>query len=244
MTFKKTEMPDLSEIERQRLYYKETALEYERLHVTHDDEHYRALEWLAGYMNGRGLQSALDVGAGTGRAVAYLAKHVPAAEIFGIEPSDHLRTIGYQNGLSSRNLLNGDATLLQYPDNHFDVVCEFGVLHHIRCPRKAVSEMLRVARKAVFFSDDNHFAAGSKPLRMIKRGLRTLGLWQIAYKLRTFGKGYRISEGDGISYPYSIFDDLELVRQECRSVFLMNTTPSSGDLYRTASHIALLAVKD
>ncbi len=237
-------MSELSEIERQRMYYRESALEYERLHVRQDDEHYRALEWLAGVMNGRGLGSVLDVGAGTGRALAYLKKHVPAATVVGIEPSDGLRAIGYQNGLTSEDLLEGDATSLAYPDNHFDVVCEFGVLHHIRDPKVAVREMLRVARTAVFFSDDNHFAAGSDVGRLLKRSLRAAGLWDIAYKLRTFGKGYRVSEGDGISYPYSLFDDLDIVRQQCSSIFLMNTTASSGDLFRTASHVALLAVKD
>ncbi len=237
-------MSDLSEIERQRLYYRETAPQYERLHLKQDDEHYRALEWLAGFMNGQGLQSVLDVGAGTGRAVAYLEKHVPAAKVVGIEPSDGLRAIGYRNGLTSANLLDGDATILNYPDKHFDVVCEFGVLHHIPCPRRAVLEMLRVAKTAVFFSDDNHFAAGSKVSRMIKRGLRAARLWGLAYKLRTFGKGYRVSEGDGISYPYSLFDDVDIVKRQCRSIFFMNTTASSGDFDRTASHIALLAVKD
>src|ERR1043166_5415017 len=161
-------MRGLSEIERQRLYYQGSALEYERLHVRQEDEHYRALEWLAGVMNGRGLRSVLDVGAGTGRALTYLKKYVPAAKVVGIEPSDGLRTIGYQNGLTSEELFEGDATSLDYPDNHFDVVCEFGVLHHIRDPKVAVREMLRVARTAVFFSDDNHFAAGSKVMRIIK----------------------------------------------------------------------------
>lgn len=236
-------MSESSEIERQRRYYKESALEYDRLHVRHDDEHYRALEWLAGVMNGRALKSVLDVGAGTGRAVAYLKKHVFRASVVGIEPSDELRAIGYQNGLTAEDLLKGDATKLDYPDNHFDVVCEFGVLHHIRDPKVAVREMLRVAGTAVFFSDDNHFAAGSKVSRVLKRVLRVVGLWNIAYSLRTGGKGYRVSDGDGISYPYSLFDDISMIREECGAMFLMNTTTSSADLYRTASHVALLAVK-
>lgn len=130
-------MSELSEIERQRLYYRESALEYERLHVRQDDEHYRALEWLAGVMNGRGLRSVLDVGAGTGRAVAYLKKHVSAAMVVGIEPSD----------------------------------------------------------------------------------------------------------GDGISYPYSLFDHIDMIREQFSAIFLINTTASSGNLYRTASHVALLAVR-
>lgn len=50
-------MSELSEIERQHLYYRKTALAYERLHIRQDDEHYRALEWLAGVISGRGLGS-------------------------------------------------------------------------------------------------------------------------------------------------------------------------------------------
>jgi ubiquinone/menaquinone biosynthesis C-methylase UbiE len=237
-------MNELSEIEQQRQYYRKTALEYERRHVRQDDEHHRALEWLAGVVNSRGFSSVLDVGAGTGRVVAYLKKHAPAAKVVGIEPSDALRAVGYQNGLTLEDLLKGDATSLDYCDNDFDVVCEFGVLHHIRKPRVAVSEMLRVARRAVFISDDNHFAAGSRVVRVLKRSLRAFGLWNTAYKARTAGKGYRISEGDGISYPYSVFDDLDLIKRKCPSVFLMNTTASSGDLYRTANHVAVLALKN
>jgi SAM-dependent methyltransferase len=188
--------------------------------------------------------SVLVVGAGTGRAVAYLKKHAPALKVVGIEPSDALRAMGYQNGLTSEDLLKGDATSLCYRDNDFDVVCEFGMLHHIRNPKAAVSEMLRVAKRAVFISDDNHFAAGSQAARVLKRSLHAFGLWNAAYKVRTAGKGYRISEGDGISYPYSVFDDLDLIKRKCSSVFLMNTTASSGDLYRTASHVAVLALKN
>jgi hypothetical protein len=69
-------MSELSEIERQRLYCRESAVEYERLHVRQDDGHYRPLEWLAGVMSGRGLGSVLDVGVVTGRVVVYPKKHV------------------------------------------------------------------------------------------------------------------------------------------------------------------------
>ena len=55
----------------QRSYYARTALQYEELHVRENDEHGRALAWLAGLAAHYGARSVLDVGCGTGRARAH-----------------------------------------------------------------------------------------------------------------------------------------------------------------------------
>lgn len=234
---------DTTPVDLQRSYYARTAQQYEDLHVQPHDEHGLALAWLSGVIEHCGARSVLDVGCGTGRALRYLKARHPTLRIIGIEPSAELRAVGHAAGLSTEELIAGDATQIACTDDSFDIVCEFGVLHHIAQPRLAVAEMLRVARVGIFISDDNHFAAGSALGRRVKRGLNALGLWGAAYRLRTGGKGYRISEGDGLSYPYSVFDDLPLVRAQCESVQFANTADGGPDLYASAAHVALFGRK-
>ena len=233
-----TSMPSL-----QRSYYARTADQYEDLHVREHDEHGLALAWLAGLTDHFGASSVLDVGCGTGRALRYLKHRQPNLRITGIEPSAELRAVGHAAGIADDELVDGDATRLAFADNSFDFVCEFGVLHHLENPRLAVAEMLRVARVGIFISDDNHFAAGSVAGRRVKQVLNSLGLWNAAYWLRTRGKGYRISEGDGLSYPYSVFTDLGIVRAQCGLVQLASTAQGGPDLYASAAHMAVFGHK-
>lgn len=146
-----------SEINLQRRYYAETADKYDQWHLDPEDEHYLALSFLIGVIDYLQINSVLDIGSGTGRAIAYIKQNKPHLRVVGIEPVKELREIGYKKGLSDSELLDGDATALVFGDGEFDLVCEFGVLHHIRDHRNAVGEMLRVAKKAIFISDSNRF---------------------------------------------------------------------------------------
>jgi hypothetical protein len=103
--------------------------------------------------------------------------------------------------------------------------------------------MLRVAEKAIFISDTNNFGHGSLSNRTIKQMVNMLGLWKFMDFLKTKGKGYTFSYGDGIAYSYSVFNDYRQIRNHCSSVHLLNTKDSQINLYRTASHVALLGVK-
>lgn len=227
-----------SERELQAAYYRDTAERYDTLHVAEGDEHHVALGFLLGWMSYLGCRSLLDVGSGTGRALAFVNARRPDLRVVGLEPSAELRAVGHRNGLSPEQLVPGDAYRLPYGDGSFDVVCEFGVLHHLAEPRRALAEMLRVARVGVLVSDDNHLATGRA-----KRWLAAAGLWNWAYRLRTGGKGYRITEGDGLAYPYSVFDDLDLFDRACRAVHCMNTRGHGPDLRAGATHVALFGLK-
>lgn len=235
-------MHRLDDVTRQRAYYEATAEFYESMHVAVDDEHFTALCWLSGIVSHHQIRSVLDIGSGTGRAISYLKARHADTQVVGIEPSEPLRKIGHRNGLDESELIEGDATRLAFPDKSFDLVCEFAVLHHIRKPETAITEMLRVARRMVFISDENHFAAGSPFRAAVKRGLNSLGLWRLSYWLRTGGTGYRESEEDGISYPYSVFDSWDLLKTHSRSLHVMNTGAGNRNLYRSAPHVALLAI--
>jgi len=232
----------VDEIAIQRRYYSETATRYNEMHFQ-EAEHLFALSFFVGAINHFGLKSVLDVGSGTGRALLYIKERRPDITVKGIEPVRELREMGYNMGLSKEELIEGDATAIDFDDGDFDAVSEFGVLHHLRRPHVAVSEMLRVAKEAIFISDDNNFGAGNFALRTSKQLLNSLGLWRAANYVKTGGKGYTISEGDGLSYSYSVFNNYKQIKSQCKSVHLLNTRNGHINPYRSASHVALLGFK-
>lgn len=230
------------EVEIQRKYYAETSSRYDDMHVDPHDEHTLALNFLGAVVDFYGIESILDVGAGTGRAALHLKARHPHLRITSVEPVRELREIGHAKGLSADELVDGDATNLAYDDNAFDLVCEFGILHHIRNPAAAVDEMLRVGRVGIFISDHNNFGNGSFLARSVKQLLAAAGLWRAFDFLKTGGKGYFISEGDGLAYSYSVFNNYPAVARRCHT-HILNTTAGGINPYRTAPHVALLGIK-
>jgi ubiquinone/menaquinone biosynthesis C-methylase UbiE len=230
-------------IDIQRCYYAVTADSYDEKHVHGEDAHGFALRFLIAVIEYFDIRSVLDVGSGTGRAVLALKAAVPAIRVVGIEPSMELRNVGFSKGLSDVELINGDGMNLTFGDNSFDLVCEFGALHHIPTPERAVSEMLRVSRRAIFISDSNNFGQGRKISRLVKQTIDAVGLWRIADLIKTGGKGYTISDGDGLAYSYSVFNNYKQIKEKCKSVHMFNTVHATPNLYRTAEHVALLGIK-
>ena len=234
-----------SDADRQREYYSATAARYNDWHVNaqEQDEHSFTLSFMASVLDYYGIRSVLDVGAGTGRTIQYLKRARPDLPVTGIEPVAALREIGYGNGLSREALVDGDALHLPFRDDEFDLVCEFGVLHHIKTPEVAVAEMLRVAKKAIFISDANNFGQGSFVVRSLKQLINAVGLWKAADLVRTRGKGYTISEGDGLAYSYSVFNNYKQIQERCSMVHVLNSAGAGTNPYRSASHVALLGIK-
>lgn len=194
-------------IRKQQQYYEATAADYQQMHVAEGDEHYKALSYVATIAPLWGISSFLDVGSGTGRAVEFL--HDQGYEVRGIEPVNALIQQALRRRPSIGQMIQcGQGESLPFADGSFDAVCEFGVLHHVRRPDLVIREMLRVARTAVFISDANRFGQGALPERLLKLSLFKLGLWPAANFLKTGGKVYSYSEGDGLFYSYSVYDSL------------------------------------
>jgi ubiquinone/menaquinone biosynthesis C-methylase UbiE len=233
-----------NDIEKQRRYYAETANIYDTMHVNEqDNEHVFALSFLIAALDYLKIKSILDIGSGTGRALCHLKKLRPELQLVGIEPVKELREVGYSKGLSELELIDGDVNKLQFDRGQFDLVCEFGVLHHLRKPEQAITEMLRVSNKAIFISDSNNFGQGSFTARTLKQLINTLGLWNLFDLIKTRGKGYTISEGDGLGYSYSVFNNYKQIQEQCKNIHLLNTKDGQINPYATASHIALLGIK-
>jgi len=230
----------IEEIKIQRAYYANTAEDYDAMHP---DEHGLGLQFMIAVMDELGVRSVLDLGCGTGRALLKIQEKMTGIHMVGIEPSAELRSMGHSKGIPETQLIDGDAMHLPYPDGAFDLVCEFGMLHHIPHPSKAVAEMLRVARKAIFISDCNNFGQGGLLARLIKQSIHAVGLWSVADLIKTRGKGYTISEGDGLFYSYSVFNDYNQIARQCEAVHMLNSNHSKANLYRTASHVTLLGIK-
>ena len=227
---------------RQRAYYASTATSYDAAH-SEEQEHNFATQMMLGTVRHYGFESVLDVGSGTGRALSILRQEAPGLRVVGIEPSPELRAVGHARGLTPDDLRDGDARHLPFPDGAFDLVCEFAMLHHVATPAQVIAEMLRVAKRAIFISDCNNFGGGGPLLRLMKQALNACRLWPVADWIKTGGRGYFESEGDGVAYSYSVFTNWHQIRRQCRVVHLFNTADGGINPYRTAQHVALLGIK-
>jgi ubiquinone/menaquinone biosynthesis C-methylase UbiE len=232
----------------QRRYYTATAAMYDGMHTRDDqDEHFVALKFLEMLSAGYGFESFLDVGAGTGRAVRFLRDK--GHTVRGVEPVKALIEVARAGGIPDGIIVEGTGNHLPFEDSSFDVVLECGVLHHVKDPSRVVSEMMRVARKAVFLSDANRFGQGPHSLRLLKLFLYKLYLWDAARYLQTGGKMYVVSEGDGLAYSYSVFDSYELLANWAQSIVLF---PTKVDVsvkswlhpLLTTPHVLLCALKE
>jgi ubiquinone/menaquinone biosynthesis C-methylase UbiE len=226
----------------QKRYYATTASDYDNQHLLNADEHFLALNYLEGLINFHGFTSILDVGAGTGRAALFLKKINSELRIVSIEPVEELREIGHAKGLKPMELLDGDAYNLDFKNSSFDLVCAFGVFHHLQNPVAVLEEMKRVSKHAIFISDTNNFGQGNLLSRTIKQVLNSLKVWKFAVFVKNKGKMYSISEGDGLAYSFSLFNVLKHLKYNY-SIFMLSTVPSGRNIYRTASHLAIFALK-
>ena len=94
------------------------------------------------YVQPRGDERALDVGAGAGAfaiALAPLVREVTATDIVP-ELLEEARRRAPEN----MTVLEADATALPFPDNSFDLVATLRTFHHMARPELALAEMARV----------------------------------------------------------------------------------------------------
>jgi ubiquinone/menaquinone biosynthesis C-methylase UbiE len=212
----------------QGAYYTETAGQYEAMHLLPGDEHFVALEYALGLFHTLRVRSVLDVGCGTGRAVRFILERRPDLRVVGLEPVAALRAIGEESGVGEYVAGVGEA--LPFADGEFDAVMATGVMHHIADPRPAVVEMCRVASRAVMISDTNRYGSGTRFQRAVKMAVYRAGLGRTFERARTGGKGYLMLDGDGQHFPYSVYDQIDLLATFGDRVFMIPTkgTPATG----------------
>jgi SAM-dependent methyltransferase len=91
-----------------------------------------------------GTESALDAGCGTGALAFAIAPHV--AEVVGVDTREEYLEAGRATAPENVRLVEGDVTALPFGYASFDLACCHRVLHHVRRPELAVSELVRVTR--------------------------------------------------------------------------------------------------
>jgi SAM-dependent methyltransferase len=192
------------------------------MHVQPGDEHFIALEYATALLHAVRAKSVLDVGSGTGRAVRFLRQQCPDLQVEGVEPVRELREQAQALGTVLHDATGED---LPFHDGSFDVVMAFGIMHHVPDPAPVIAELTRVARSGVMISDANRFGQGSAAAGILKIAIHRAGLWPAFERLRTKGRGYMESDGDGIFYSYSIFDSTSQLETWADRVFVVPTMP-------------------
>ena len=100
-----------------------------------------------------GTEAALDAGCGTGALAFALAPNV--AEVVGVDTRADYLEAGRESAPENVRFVEGDVTALPFGYASFDLACCHGVLHHVRRPELAVSELVRVTRPGgrIFIAD-------------------------------------------------------------------------------------------
>ena len=206
----------------QRQYYTKTASQYDCMHAHEGSTDTSTTFYMHALLRALQVRSLLDVGTATGLGMRNMKEMLPELFICGVEPVAALIQQGIQDGNhSSVPIIRASGEALPFSDQSFDAVCEFSTLHHVANPNTVVKEMLRVARRAVFICDGNRFGQGSRSARLLKLALHWSKLWPVFDFLRTRGRGYMISEGDGLWYSYSIYDSFDLVARWADRIILV-----------------------
>jgi ubiquinone/menaquinone biosynthesis C-methylase UbiE len=235
-------------VEIQRRYYTDTAAGYDEMHSHEAGDNPRTFRLLCAMVRMVEAKTVLEVGAGTGRGMRALSDTMPELSVRGIEPVTALVDQAVKkNGLSADSILQGVGKQLPFRDGTFDVVCSLAILHHVRQPDAIVREMLRVARKAVIIIDGNRFGQGSWPMRLLKLALYKMGLWGPVNYLKTGGKGYLITEGDGLAYSYSVYDSFDVLADWAEELIIIPADPCKATSWfhplLTAGGLIVCAVK-
>ncbi len=123
------------------------------------------------FVNESGAHNVLEVGVGTGLALPHYAPHVRVCGIdFSEEMLEKARAKVREKGLVQvKELRQMDARILDYPDDHFDMVVAMHLVSVVPEPERVVAEMARVCRPGGKVLITNHFAREKGLLAAIER---------------------------------------------------------------------------
>ena len=237
------------DVQIQRQYYAATAAEYDAMHAGEGDDDPINLRLVFALLRMMGARTVLDVGAGTGRAIRHLTQNMPELCVRGVEPvQERIDEAVRKKGIPEGVIIRGVGEALPFENASIDVVCAFAMMHHVTNPDAVVVEMLRVARKAVIIIDGNRFGQGSWPLRLLKLALYKTGLWGVTNYLKTGGKGYNLTEGDGLFYSYSVYDSFDQIAKWANQLIVVSNEACKARSWihplLTSSGVLLCALKD
>jgi hypothetical protein len=119
-------------------------------------------------------------------------------------------------------------------------------MHHVAAPGVIIAEMTRVVRHGILISDANRFGQGHVMSGLTKLLIHKAGLWKTFELVRTQGRGYLVSDGDGICYVYSIFDSIRQLKDWTDLAFIVPTMLQKASSFRqlSMSHGLVVALRE
>ncbi|HVO67518.1 MAG TPA: class I SAM-dependent methyltransferase [Syntrophales bacterium] len=109
-------------------------------------EHYE-LPMLRSMITVDNIYKALEIGCGNGHGTKLIKKYFNPQNIVGIDLDERMiRLAKRKNDDQSITFLVMDAANLNFPDKNFDVIFDFGMIHHIRNWKDCLKELRRVLK--------------------------------------------------------------------------------------------------
>jgi ubiquinone/menaquinone biosynthesis C-methylase UbiE len=155
-------MKDASK-EKESLIRKINCVYHDAEHSEYDDRHSEIIigevDWwnkigikhIKNNFRGRNHLSLLDIGTGTGFVIKTLTRHLDKKyQVFAYDLSQSMlhqakKTVNDMNE-NQYNFICGDAEVLPFPDDFFDVITINGVLHHLPNHRRCLQQVTRTLK--------------------------------------------------------------------------------------------------
>jgi len=103
---------------------------------------------LLGMSTGKNYSSVLEIGCGNGNGARLIEKYYKPKKIVAIDLDEKMIDLARKNNNSnSIGFIVMNASKLDFPDNTFDVVFDFGIIHHIPNWRDCIRELKRVLKE-------------------------------------------------------------------------------------------------
>lgn len=94
------------------------------------------------------IDSALEIGCGNGNGTKLIKKYFSANRIVAIDLDEKMIEIAKKNNCDPTISFHVmDASKLEFQDNTFDAIFDFGIIHHIPFWRECIWELKRVLKK-------------------------------------------------------------------------------------------------
>jgi ubiquinone/menaquinone biosynthesis C-methylase UbiE len=118
----------------------------------HAEQAINRAEKLLPFVNVKEKQNFLEVGCGSGAASKHIAKKY-LLNVTGVDVDPEQIQLAQENinDIPNIHFLEADATNLPFPDDDFDIVLSFGVMHHIPNWLDALREIKRVLKPKGYF---------------------------------------------------------------------------------------------
>ena len=96
----------------------------------------------------KGFESVLEIGCGNGTGTRLINKYFGPGKITAIDLDEQMIQIAKKNNRAENiSFMVMDASKLDFPDNTFDMVFNFGIIHHIPNWKDCLNELKRVLKK-------------------------------------------------------------------------------------------------